>query len=154
MTNKEIGLRIQAARQRANLNKKELAEKIKVADSTIKRYEDGEIKKIKMPIIESIAHATNVNPMWIIGKSESMEIVNYTPEKSTVLTYKDECDIKKDLESIMEKLQNGESGPAAYDGEEIPEADRELFAGQIELMLRRLKTINKEKYNPNKNKSR
>lgn len=37
MTNKEIGNRIRFARENANLNKKELAQKIKVADSTIKR---------------------------------------------------------------------------------------------------------------------
>ena len=68
------------------------------------------------------------------------------------LTEKDNKDIAKDLENIMSKLANEEDGPASYDGEEIPEADREMFAGQVELMLRRLKTINKEKYNPNKNK--
>lgn len=66
------------------------------------------------------------------------------------LTRKNERDIKKDLDSLMEKLTNQEYGPAAYDGKDIPEADQELFAGQIELMLRRLKRINKEKYNPNK----
>lgn len=72
VTNKEIGARITTARERAGLNKKELAEKIGVADSTIKRYEDGEIKKIKIPVIESIANALSVNPMWIIGKSDNM----------------------------------------------------------------------------------
>lgn len=73
-------------------------------------------------------------------------------KKEDVLTEKDERDIKKDLESIMNKLKNNEDGPASFDGKEIPEADQELFAGQVELMLRRLKSINKEKYNPNKNK--
>lgn len=73
-------------------------------------------------------------------------------EKETILTSKDEKDIAKDLDSLMNKLRNSEDGPASYDGEEIPEADLELFAGQVELMLRRLKAINKEKYNPNKNK--
>lgn len=68
------------------------------------------------------------------------------------LTTKDERDIKKDLDSLMEKLSSKEYGPAAFDGEDIPEDDQELFAGQVELMLRRLKAINKEKYNPNKSK--
>lgn len=77
MTNKEIGKRIEIARINAGLNKKELAQKIKVADSTIKRYEDGAISKIKMPIIESIAYATAVNPMWIIGKTDDMEWEEY-----------------------------------------------------------------------------
>lgn len=72
--------------------------------------------------------------------------------KEIILTTKDERDIAKDLDSLMNKLRNSEDGPASYDGEEIPEADLELFAGQVELMLRRLKAINKEKYNPNKNK--
>lgn len=72
--------------------------------------------------------------------------------KEIILTAKDERDIAKDLDSLMNKLRNSEDGPASYDGEEIPEADLELFAGQVELMLRRLKAINKEKYNPNKNK--
>lgn len=68
------------------------------------------------------------------------------------LSEKDNKDIAKDLENIRRKLENKEDGPASYDGEEIPDDDIELFMGQVELMLRRLKTINKEKYNPNKNK--
>ena len=70
----------------------------------------------------------------------------------TELNARDERDIAKDLESIMNKMRNGENGPASFEGEEIPEEDLDLFAGQLELMLRRLKTINKEKYNPYKNK--
>lgn len=72
--------------------------------------------------------------------------------KETVLSPKDERDIAKDMESLREKLMNNESGPASYEGEAIPEEDAELLLGQIELMMRRLKPINKEKYNPNKNK--
>lgn len=73
-------------------------------------------------------------------------------EKITSITKKDERDIKKDLENLREKLANKELGPAAFDGEDIPEDDTDLFLGQVELMLRRLKTKNKEKYNPHKNK--
>ena len=73
-------------------------------------------------------------------------------KKKSELTARDERDIAKDLNSIMEKLRNGEDGPASFEGTDIPEDDLELFAGQIELMLRRLKAINKEKYNPNKKK--
>ena len=68
------------------------------------------------------------------------------------LTEKDNRDIAKDMESIRTKLLNGADGPLSYDGEPIPEEDAELLLGQIELMMRRLKPINKKKYNPNKNK--
>lgn len=81
------------------------------------------------------------------GKEESV-----VTKESSELTPKDKKDIAKDLESIMEKLSNQEDGPASFDGHDISEADRELFAGQLELMLTRLKKINKELYNPNKNK--
>lgn len=73
-------------------------------------------------------------------------------EKSSELTSRDKRDIAKDLETIMEKLNNQEAGPASFDGNDIPEDDRELFATQLEAMLIRLKKINKELYNPNKNK--
>lgn len=89
------------------------------------------------------------------GTSDGIEdgTTYYKPPKNIPrITPKDERDIKKDLESLKEKLTRKELGPAAYDGEDIPEDDTELFLGQVELMLRRLKTINKEKYNPHKNK--
>ena len=68
------------------------------------------------------------------------------------LTSNDKRDIAKDLVSIMEKLNSKEAGPASFDGNDIPEDDRELFAAQVEAILVRLKKINKELYNPNKNK--
>lgn len=68
------------------------------------------------------------------------------------LTANDKRDIAKDIVSIMDKLNSKEAGPASFDGNDIPEDDRELFAAQLEAMLVRLKKINKELYNPNKNK--
>ena len=75
-----------------------------------------------------------------------------TGEDNDGLTEKDNRDIAKDMEAIRAKLLNGTDGPLSYEGEPIPEEDAELLLGQSELMMRRLKPINKEKYNPNKNK--
>lgn len=79
-------------------------------------------------------------------------LLNGEGEDSMLLTVKDERDIKRDLDSLREKLANKEFGPAAYDGQDIPDEDIDLFLGQVDLMLRRVKIKNKEKYNPNKNK--
>lgn len=68
------------------------------------------------------------------------------------LSARDNRDIKKDLDNIMEKLTSKEYGPAAYDGEDLSEESMELFRDELEIALKRLKLINKEKYNPNKNK--
>lgn len=76
---------------------------------------------------------------------------NDTSESTSGLSAADERDLAKDMENIRSKLKSGSNGPLSYDGEPIPEEDAELLLGQIELMIRRLKPINKEKYNPNKN---
>lgn len=77
MDNKKIGLRIMSAREAANLTKKDLASKVHVANSTIMRYEKGQINKIKMPIIEAIANALDVNPLWLLGKSNVQSINSF-----------------------------------------------------------------------------
>lgn len=79
------------------------------------------------------------------GKDES-------EKKEVTLTRRDERDIKKDLDSIMEKLSAGEAGPASYNGEELDPEAAELFKDELEIALRRLKIINKEKYTPKKYK--
>lgn len=73
-------------------------------------------------------------------------------KKSSELTTRDERDIAKDVDRIMEKLSSGEAGPASYDGEELDPEAAELFRDELEIALRRLKIINKEKYTPKKYK--
>ena len=73
-------------------------------------------------------------------------------EKSSELTARDNRDIAKDLDSIMAKLSNKEDGPVSYNGENLSEESMDLFKEELEIALKRLKLINKEKYNPNKNK--
>lgn len=74
MTNAEIGNRIKYARALKGNTLEEIANKVGVARSTIQRYENGKIESIKLPVVESIAIALNVNPSWIVGKSEEMEL--------------------------------------------------------------------------------
>ena len=52
----------------------------------------------------------------------------------------------------MNKLSNKEAGPASFDGQELSDESAELFREELEIALKRLKLINKEKYNPKKNK--
>ena len=73
-------------------------------------------------------------------------------QKAPELNARDERDIAKDLNNIMQKLTSGEAGPASYDGEELDPEAAELFRDELEIALRRLKIINKEKYTPKKYK--
>ena len=115
-----------------------------IVSSTFSDWKKGKSAP-KQDKLMKIANYFNVSLEYLMTGKESD--TNAEP----ALTARDERDIAKDLENIMRKLDLGENGPASYDGEEIPEDDREMFAGQLEIMLRRLKAINKEKYNPKKN---
>lgn len=107
----------------------------------------GQLRKGTFPAdrLKEIAEYLHVSTDFLLTGEEHAA-------DSQTLTTKDERDIAKDMEALRYKLMSNEEGPASYDGEPIPSEDAELLLGQIELMMRRLKPINKEKYNPNKNK--
>jgi len=73
MKNVEIGKRIQQQRKALNISVVDVAAYTGLSKATIHRYENGEIKDIKLPVLETIATMLNVNPAWLIGKSDSKE---------------------------------------------------------------------------------
>lgn len=73
-------------------------------------------------------------------------------KKETMLTPKDERDIAKDLDALMDKIKTGEDSPLYFNGDEVDEESMELLRDAISMSLRHLKIVNKEKYNPRKNK--
>ena len=93
MDNIELGKRLKQARISCNYTMEDIAKKIGVAKSTIQRYENGKIEKIKLPIIESIAGVLNVNPSWLIGKSENMK------------SHKNNIILGTELDSIFQKIR-------------------------------------------------
>ena len=96
--------------------------------------------------LQKIADYFGVSVEYLMTGKDEQE------KKETKLTPKDERDIAKDLDNIMNKLTSGENGPALYEGQELSPESAELFREELNIALRRLKIINKEKYNPNKNK--
>ena len=70
LSNTEIGARIEKRRLSLGLTMDDIASRIGVAKSTVQRYEKGQISRIKLPVIESIASALGVNPDWLIGNTD------------------------------------------------------------------------------------
>ena len=126
-----------------NVTAYRVAKESGVTTATLTSWKQGKYTP-KMEKLQKIADYFGVTTEYFTGEEKK--------ENPYAITSKDERDIAKDMESIRTKLLNGADGPLSYDGEPIPEEDAELLLGQIELMMRRLKPINKEKYNPNKNK--
>ena len=102
-----MGNRIRSRREELNLTMVELASKIGVNDTTILRYERGEIKRPKLPVIQAIANALEVNPSWLVGKSEQKDIQNsssHTELKDVYFSFAKEMQDKNISESDMKKL--------------------------------------------------
>lgn len=98
--------------------------------------------------IQQIADYFGVTVDYLMHGEDSRHVEKFG------LTDRDKKDIAKDMESIRAKLTSKDEGPASFDGQDIDEAEVELVLDSIEMMLKRLKRINKEKYNPNKNKDK
>lgn len=134
----------------------ELCKKRNLAITALERelgFGRGSIGKLRtgnttLERLQKIADYFGVSINYLTTGNEDVQ----TNQPSSVLTSRDNRDIAKDLEKIMEKLTDKENGPACYNGENLSEESTELFKEELELALKRLKLINKEKYNPNKNK--
>lgn len=100
----------------------------------------------KQDKLQKIADYFGVSIEYLMTGKETID------NKESTLTPKDEKDISKDLENIMNKLTSGDDGPANYNGEELTPEAAELFKEELEIALKRLKIVNKEKYNPKKHK--
>lgn len=74
--------------------------------------------------------------------------------KEVTLTPKDERDIGKSLAKMMKELEENKDGPLYFNDEKLDDTSIALLASAFESALRQMKIINKEKYNPNKNKKK
>lgn len=129
---------------------KEICKKRKIAISRLEKdlgYSNGYIGQLRKGVFPSDRLAQIADYLGVsIDSLMSSEL-----DQPIGLSVKDERDIKKDLDSIMDKISAKADGPASYDGEELSPESLELFRGELEIALKRLKLINKEKYNPHKN---
>lgn len=91
MDNIEIGKRIRQAREKLFLSQEDLGRPLGLNKSTIQRYESGKVQRIKLPILENIAKILNVNPSWIILKTDDPTnyddvLIANIPEENVELT--------------------------------------------------------------------
>ena len=164
-----IGDRIKKRREELGMTQEELAKKLGYASrSSVNKVEKS--RELSNKKVKLYSDALKCTPGYLMGweanlavNTDKKNIIETKSQKkfirkkpkaiiSASLTEKDEKDIAKDLDNIMHKLQSGEDGPATFDGQELSPESTELFKIQLESMLTQLKVINKEKYNPNKNK--
>ncbi|MEQ6854436.1 helix-turn-helix transcriptional regulator [Lysinibacillus capsici] len=136
---------------RGSLSIDELANKFnekyqtKISKSMISRYENG-LADPKMDVLRIYADYFNVSLDYLTGLSD-VEEKPFNPE----LTEKDERDIQKELQKMIDGLNSGSF--AAFDGQtldDMDDEDRELLIASLENSLRLAKRIAKQKFTPKK----
>lgn len=140
---------------------REVASKLEIPYTTYVNYEKG-LREPNSEMLIKIANFYGVTIDYLLGNVNdpflradyigSAAEINDTSEykKAPTLTKKDERDIAKSLEAIMADLEH--SGDLMFDGDPMTEEARQSMRNAIELGLKAVKLLNKETYNPNKNK--
>lgn len=92
-----------------------------------------------MGTVYRLAEALGVSADYLIGDSSE-------EKKAPTLTPKDERDIARDLERIMDELDAG--GALMFDGDPMSDEARESIRAAMKLGLEAAKVKNKERFTP------
>ncbi|MDH6598421.1 helix-turn-helix transcriptional regulator [Bacillus pumilus] len=118
----------------------EVERQIGISNGQIRRWDNVSPKS---ETLQKVADYFDVSTDYLLGRTEV--------KRSIELTEKDEKDIQKELQNIINGLEG--NSYAAFDGQildDMEEEDKELLIASLENTLRIAKKIAKQKYTPNK----
>lgn len=144
-----LGTRLKSLRNSRNLTQADLAKNLDVARTTYAMYEQNK-REPDNKTLEIIANYFDVSTDYLLGRTDNPEPFN---KKLPELTNKDEKDIAKDLENIINNIST--DGYAHFDGrsmEDLDEDDKELLKASLENSMRLAKRLAKDKFTPKKYK--
>ena len=114
---------------------------IGIRGSVLSDLKTGRKKGLSTDTLSKIADHFGVTVDYLLG-DESME-------KTPALTKKDERDIEKRLEAVLEDLESGQ-GSLAFSGEALDDETRELLIRSLRNSMAVGKALAKKKYTPKK----
>lgn len=140
----KYGDRIAYLREQNNLTQQQLADKIGITRASLSHYEKNR-REPDYKTLEKLADFFEVSIDYLLGRTD-----NPTTNSNTLpeLTAKDEKDIAKKLESILESMDS-DTG-LAFDGEPLDEETKQLVRAAIESNLQLTKQLAKKKFTPKK----
>ena len=132
-------LRLKELRENRNLTQAELAKLLKVSPSAIGMYEQGR-RDPDSSTLKKLSVLFNVTVDYLLD--------NQPPQNDALpaLTPKDERQIAKDLENIVDSL----NGAAAMSDDPEDEEDREMLKAALLQAMTLSKRIAKKKFTPKK----
>lgn len=131
------------------MSQQEMADFLGITRQGYGKYENGGSQP-SFEMLEVIADYFDVTTDYLLGRSDKKESDWNT--KLPELTERDEKDIAKDLEDMLNNL-NTKDGYAAFDGrsmDDMDEEDVELLKASLENSLRMAKRMAKQKFTPKK----
>lgn len=137
-----FGAKLKSCRKDMSLSQKELGQKIGVAESTISLYESNK-RFPDAETLQKISSLFNVSLDYLLGNAPCKKPVS--PTDLPPLTPKDERDIARDLENMIESLDGSAAMGNAEGGE-----DRELLRASLETAMKIAKRTAKKKFTPKK----
>ena len=153
-----IGERIKQRRLELGYTADTLAKMLNKNIATIYRYENGDIENMPIDVLEPLAKALNTTPAYLMGwSSEQSTKKNPNAQTSTNMSVnnsKDERDIQKRLQSILDDLDSS-AALSFYNGDqEMDEDTKNLLRISLENSIRLAKERAKQKFTPNKYKNK
>lgn len=133
-----MGNRIRELRRAKGLTMKQLGEELGVAESTISHYETGR-RQLDNETLLKLGEFFGVSVGYILGVEEP---------RPPILNARDERDIAKTLETLMEQLDG--SGDLMFDGDPLSDEARDRIRSAMKLGLEAAKVKNKERFTPKK----
>ena len=118
-----------------------------IATATLSDWKNGRSTP-KQDKLQKIADYFEVSLDYLTGNT-TIRRIETENKKESILTKKDERDIQKKLDSILQDLDNSEY-TLMYDGEPMDDLTKELVKDSLEHIIRLAKISAKEKYTPKK----
>lgn len=144
-----LGDRLKELRNKKGINQEHVAIDIGISRARYSHYENNHVEP-DIEILRKLASYYDVTTDYLLGHSNDLKPFN---KKLPELTNKDEKDIAKDLENIINNIST--NGYAHFDGrsmEDLDEDDKELLKASLENSMRLAKRLAKDKFTPKKYK--
>jgi|SRR5690625_1013773 len=135
---------------------RDASERIKISHTYLDTIEKGYDKRSGKPVNPTPETLRLISQAYNYPYEELMKMAGYLENSNDLpeLTKKDERDIAKDLEKIINNL-NANDGYSQFDGqviEDMSEEDRELLIASLENSMRLAKRLAKQKFTPKKHR--
>lgn len=144
----DISERIKFYRKENGFTQKELGARINKSAQVISNWERGYTVSINQDDILNLANVFGVPVEKLVDKNSSLfeSSLQFSPHNLPTLTPKDERQIAKDLENIVDTL----NGAAAMSDDPEDEEDREMLKAALLQAMTLSKRIAKKKFTPKK----